>query len=200
MRRVLLWSVLGIAVIFTVVQFWPEKVIEREHGVLCPDEPAQTPSTRKAPWLHGDFMMTALADYDIRALVLHRYEYSNGKESEISPVDFALGWGPMSDMFVVEKLEISQGHRWYQWRVKELMPIPQRDIERSSANVHIIPATPDVEDKLDDVYQGSIVHMKGHLVKVTSDGGWHWVSSTSRNDTGHGACEVFWVDEITVEN
>jgi hypothetical protein len=199
-RRFFLWF--GVAALLAVVawQVWPNRVIEHEAGVLCPEEPLQTKATRTSPWLHGDFMITALADYDIRARVLSRKNYGSGKESDLSPVDLALGWGPMSDQFVVDKLDISQGHRWYKWRVKDLMPIPQKDIERSSANVHIIPANEDVEDALDDVYVGSIVHMTGYLIKATQEGNWRWVSSTTRNDTGDGACEVFWVEHISVEN
>ncbi len=198
--RVLLWSVLTLVLLFSVWHFWPSPVMEWEKGVLCPAIPVQTSPSRSSPWLHGDFMITALADYDIRARVLSREEYGSGKESDISPVDFALGWGRMSDSFVLEKLDISQGHRWYKWKPKGLMPIPRKEIEESSANVHILPANDAVWDTIDDVYEGSVVHMTGYLVKVTSDGGWHWVSSTRRNDTGDGACEVFWVESLTVEN
>jgi hypothetical protein len=198
--RVLLWSFLAFFLLLSVWHFWPEPEVEWEKGILCPEVPLQTPPTRKTPWLHGDFMVTALADYDIRARVLSREEYHSGDAADLSPVDFALGWGPMSDTFVIDKLDISQGHRWYKWQPKDLMPIPRKDIEVSSANVHILPANDTVRDLLDDVYKGSIVHMKGYLVKVTGDGGWHWQSSTKRTDTGNGACEVFWVETLVVEN
>jgi hypothetical protein len=200
LRRFFFWFAIAATLAVLVWQLWPDRVIEREFGVLCPDEPLQVKPTRTSPWLHGDFMITALADYDIRARVLSRRDYSGGDESDISPVDFALGWGPMSDEFVLEKLEISQGHRWYKWKVKDLMPIPQKDIERNSANVHILPANETVEESIDKVYLGSVVHMKGYLVKVTREGNWRWVSSTTLNDTGDGACEVFWVEAMTVEN
>ena len=198
--RIAAWSIIGIVLIATVVNFWPEKVIEREEGVLCPDIPLQTEASRKTPWLTDDFMITALADFKLRARVLNRRNYSSGRESDLSPVDFALGWGPMSDQFVLNQLDISQGHRWYNWKVDGIMPIPQQDIERSSANMHIIPASDEVADMVDDVYEGSIVILEGYLVKVTADDGWHWISSTSRNDTGHGACEIVWVETIEVIN
>ncbi|MCB2205208.1 hypothetical protein KQI65_10700 [bacterium] len=198
--RLILFSALAVFLAGTVWLFWPDPVMEWEKGVLCPELPIQTAPTRSTPWLKDDFMITALADYDIRARVLSRKNYGSGKESDLSPVDFALGWGRMSDSFVIDKLDISQGHRWYKWRVADLMPIPRKEIEESSANVHILPANDEVWDMVDEVHEGSVVHMKGYLVKVTSDGGWHWVSSTRRDDTGDGACEVFWVESLTVEN
>jgi hypothetical protein len=197
--RIALWSTVGLFIVFTAWYFWPEPVIDHEAGILCPEEPLQGTPESKAPWLHGDFMMTPLASYDIRARILSRKDYSSGRESDISPVDFALGWGRMSDTFVLDKLDISQGHRWYKWRVNDLMPIPRKEIERSSANVHIIPATDEVEEIVEDAPEGCVVHMKGYLVKVTEEGSWRWISSTRRDDTGDGACEVFWVDEITLE-
>jgi len=200
MRRAALWVLLVAILAYTGVHFWPEKVIDREIGILCPDEPLQSKPSRGTPWLHGDFMITALADYDISAVVLSRRNYGSGTESAISPVDIALGWGPMSDAFVIDKFNITQGHRWYKWKPKGLMPMPQRDVERNSANVHIIPANDDVTLALRRVYKGSIVHMRGHLVKVTKTDGWRWISSLTRNDTGDGACEVFWVEDLSVEN
>lgn len=198
--RVSLWALLVLVLVFGVWNFWPDRVIERAPGALCPEQPVQTPPSRQTPWLHDDFMITALADYEMSAVVLSRREYGNGRESDLSPVDLALGWGPMSDSFVYDKLEISQGHRWYKWRPTGLEPIHRREIERNSANVHILPANEEVEDALDRVHRGSIVHMNGYLVKATMSDGWHWMSSTTRDDTGDGACEVFWVESLLVEN
>lgn len=198
--RVGLWGALVAIVAYSVWNFWPDPVIEREAGVLCPDIPVQTEASRKTPWLHDEFMVTALADYSISAVVLSRKEYGGGRDAKLSPVDLALGWGPMSDSFVYDKLDISQSGRWYKWMPKGLEPIPRKDIERNSANVHILPANRTVRKTLSRVHRGSIVHMSGYLVKVTADDGWAWVSSTTRNDTGHGACEVFWVETLDVEN
>jgi hypothetical protein len=39
--------------------------------------------------------------------VLSVERYRTGREAEISPVDFALGWGSMSDDAVTSKLDIS---------------------------------------------------------------------------------------------
>jgi hypothetical protein len=200
LRKILPLAILLVIVVAFVIKLWPDPVIEYEAGVLCPDEPVQTSPSRSSPWLHKDFMFTALADYEIRARVLSRKNYGSGTESDISPVDFALGWGRMSDQFVLDRLKITQGQRWYRWKVRDIMPIPQKEIERASANVHIIPGNKQVEKAIDKVYVGSVVHMKGYLVKVTQDGGWRWVSSMSRDDTGDGACEVLWVESMTVQN
>jgi len=83
----------------------------------------------------------------------------------------------------------------HSWKT-DAFPIPRKEIETSSANMHIIPANEQVEDELDDILVGEIILLKGYLVKVTTDDGFRWVSSLSRNDTGNGACEVVWVEKL----
>jgi hypothetical protein len=145
----------------------------------------------------GEFNFKALAEYQIKARVLSRNNFSIGKESEISPFDLALGWGPMSDQSVIDKLAISQSNRWYRWKA-DVLPIPAKEISLNSANVHIIPKEEKVEEKFNNVYKGSLIEMKGYLVEVTTLDGWRWKSSLKRDDTAGGSCELFWVEELTV--
>ena len=182
----------------TVTLLFPEKSVRHEPGILCPDEPDQGEADR-GPWLAGDYMITPLASFDARVLVLHRENYHFGKESDLSPTDLAVGWGSMSNQAVVDCFSISQGHRRFSWSA-DVLPIPRRSIESSASNMHIIPASEDVSQTLDNVCTGSIVRMKGYLVKVTEGSRWSWVSSLRRTDTGDGACEVVWVDTLQIEN
>ena len=65
--------------------------------------------------------------------------------------------------------------------------------------MHIIPATDYVQSVIDDIRQGDVVELSGHLVNVESDtDNWYWRSSQTRNDTGNGACELFWVDDVHI--
>lgn len=53
---------------------------------------------------------------------------------------------------------------------------------------------------IDSVRTGDIVELKGSLVRVDEKGGWHWVSSLTRNDTGNHACELIWVEDFGIHN
>ena len=141
--------------------------------------------------------ITLLAEFDIEAKVLSREDYSYDESSALSPVDFALGWGRMSDEKVIENIEITQSGRWYRWNTDKF-PIPRREIERSSANMHMVPATHKVEAILDDVDEGDIVHIRGYLMRADTTEGRYWVSSLTRNDTGGGACEIIFVQDISI--
>jgi hypothetical protein len=143
------------------------------------------------------YEITPLAKFSIKARVLASKRYHFGREADLAPVDFALGWGAMSDEAILNKIEISQSNRFYFWHVDEF-PIPREAIETQSANMHMIPADRLVEKRLKSVRVGQVVELNGYLVEAKANDGWHWKSSLTRNDTGNGACEVLLVKRIEV--
>ena len=177
-----------------------DDAIEHGPGVLVPEMPLQRDADEARAFDHNGYRLKPLADFTIKARVLGREDYSLDREAELSPMDLALGWGPMSDEAVLAEIDISQGGRWYRWYAKQL-PIPRRDIERNSANMHLIPADEWVEATLDDIREGSIVELRGFLVEAKSDDGWRWRSSLTREDTGARACELVFVERVRlIEN
>ena len=183
------------ALIVAIVVIWPEGRIEYGPGVMAPDDPIQTSPVRSEFMFNG-FTLDPVAAFEVEARLLSRESYWTDTESELSPVDFALGWGRMSDESILSSIDISQGGRFYRWRVEEF-PIPRGEIESHSANMHLIPATAEVEDALDQLKPGQIVSLRGHLVNAQRDDGWRWKSSTTRSDTGAGACELFFVESAS---
>ncbi len=174
---------------------WPAQTVALGPGVMAAETPVQQGTGNREAFMLDDYLVTPLADFSIRAKLLSRKSYFLGQESDISPVDFALGWGPMSDEELLEDIEISQSGRWYRWRTSN-SPLPLREISRNSANMHIIPADDLVADSIDDVIVGQVVDLSGYLVRVDADDGWRWVSSLTREDTGAGACELFYVQQV----
>ena len=195
MKKLLIF--IAILTVASVYFFYPEKVITYPPGQTAPSPPKQTNLVIKKKWTLKEFTIEALAKYDIKARVLSRSNYSLGKESEISPFDLALGWGPMSDQSVIDRFDISQRNRWYHW-YSDNLPIPRKMVELNSANTHIIPKDEELEDKFDKVYKGSLIEMKGYLIKVTAADGWHWISSLRRDDTAGGSCELLWVEDLKI--
>ncbi|WP_211233692.1 hypothetical protein [Zooshikella ganghwensis] len=103
----------------------------------------------------------------------------------------------MSDESVINNITFSQSNRWYYWRT-DAFPIPRREIETSSANMHMIPANEFVEDALKSVKKGDIIQLVGSLVNVDANDGWRWRSSMTRTDTGGGSCELIWVENLSI--
>ena len=167
-------------------------------GVLAPDDPRQVDMLERS-WDRGDTHFTALAQFDIRGRVLSTNHYFFDKEASISPVDLALGWGRMSDSAVLDELTIRQSERCYFWRPHfgHDFPIPMKEVISHSANMHMIPASEEIKKTLLDIRAGEVIDLGGFLVLVTRPNGWRWKTSLSRTDTGMGACEVVWVEQLS---
>lgn len=168
----------------------------RGNGVIASQQPTQI-STGGVNFNLNGYTITPLESFQIEARVLAAEQYSLGREADLSPVDLALGWGAMSDEAILKDIKISQSNRFYYWRVDEF-PIPRREIETQSANMHMIPADPQIEKTLKSIRPGQIVKLSGELVQVNASDGWHWKSSLTREDTGAGACEIIYVKSLTV--
>lgn len=172
---------------------------------LCPPppragdggEPLQSPLPAAFPAVTIESArLNPLAGFSIDARVLSLRDYAYGREADFSPTDLALGWGRMRDEEVLARLDIEQRGRWYHYRWRDSPPIPSREIAKSSANMHIIPADPAAAGALRRVRDGQRVRIDGWLVEVVADDGWKWRSSLTRDDMGAGACELIYACTI----
>jgi hypothetical protein len=166
-------------------------------GMTAPNEPVQENLNENSMMMVDDFFLTPVATFEIEARVLSTQRYRIGRESDLSPLDLTLGWGPMSDETNLEHIDIRQSARFYFWRTSRF-PIPRRDIETSSANMHMIPSSERVESQLKRIKPGETITLTGKLVNVEAADGWRWRTSLTRNDTGNGACEIVYVEEVEV--
>lgn len=177
--------------------WWQGRPLGQSPGVLAPLEPLQAEPQPPSPWRFREHRITPLARFELRARVLGTERYRFDRAAELSPVDFALGWGPMSDSRNLTAITIRQQDRWYFWSAGHL-PIPAGEIISHSANMHMIPADDAVKRRLLSVKTGQVVELRGQLIRADGEDGWHWVSSLTRTDTGDGSCEVIWVESATV--
>lgn len=151
-----------------------------------------------AAFRRDEFAIEPLAGFSLEARVLGREDYRFDAGAALSPTDLALGWQRMADPAVFGRLDISQGRRWYYYRWDaDGPPLPVPEIIRSSANMHLVPADASVAAALDAVRPGDVVRLQGWLVEARRDDGWRWRSSTSREDSGDGACELIYVCELS---
>lgn len=184
-----------LVVLYGLWQGWSHRSVDRPSGQVAVAVPEQTGLDGVAPHFEKNgYDLTALARFDLtaRALGVERYRFD--REAELSPIDVAFGWGPMSDSAVLSQITIRQSGRFYFWSTPDF-PIPRREIETNSANMHLIPARREIEKKLAAIRPGSVVALRGYLVEARARDGWTWRSSLTREDTGNGACELFWIEK-----
>lgn len=178
---------------------WPERTVRHPPGVLVSIPPIQTKVEPHVLTEFKGYRIEAQAGYLMQGRVLRTKRYY-GNGGDLVPYDVALAWGPMSDQAVLDRLKISQTNRFffYQWRDEP--PISPNAMASNAANVHVISADKTVAKAVSSLHPGQIVTLKGYLVNVSRADGFHWNSSLTRDDTGNGACEVFYVEAIRVSD
>lgn len=182
---------------YMAVVKWEHRPISHPQGILVARTPVQTGAGGSVV-RHGEFILTRRAQFQLEARVLSSERYFFGLGSELSPIDLALGWGPMSDQAVLDQIKISQDSRWYFTRYQLPAPIAEPEIISHSSNMHMVPANSRIGKSLKNLRIGQVVEIQGYLVDADHPSGWNWRTSLSREDTGAGACEIVLVEQLSV--
>lgn len=191
MRKLVIIALLAVGIWFL---FRDEPA--RWKGIPAGAEPIQTSNDLPRPFRSGKYLITPLATYTIKAIVLSRCYYRFDAGAELAPLDLALGWGPMSIAGVINELAITQSGRWYEYSWSNDPPLEPRAIATHSANTHCLPADASIRRQLLSIRRHDLVTLEGFLVEIAGPNGFQWRSSLTRNDTGGGSCEVLWVTRV----
>ena len=194
MKKLLLFAALA-AAIWLLWKQWSHE--GSAAGAFLESAPNQN-FTLAIPFRKEGYTLYPVATFEVDARLFGRKSYDDGSdESRLSPVDLALGWGPLADERIAEQISVTQSGRFYHWRTDRL-PMPAEKISQHSANMHIIPAGQEVTRFIDTLTPGQRISLRGKLVNVSGPDNWRWVTSQTRNDTGDGACEVFYVERASL--
>ena len=194
MRR-LPWLALIVVLGWGALGWWRHRPLHPLPGVLAAEAPEQVDLQGDMRLQRGEVTLRTRAHFALTARVLSREDYHWDAGASLAPIDLALGWGRISDSAVLARIDISQSGRFAYWHV-DAFPIPRREIETSSGNMHLIPADNGVRRAMERVRPGQLVHLEGFLVDASRPDGWRWNTSLTREDTGNGACELVYVEAI----
>ena len=95
--------------------------------MLVADEPRQQDLDPPPRFDDRGYTFAKRARYDITARVLRREIYRVDGGAALAPVDVAVGWGPVSDSSIVDRLEFSQMGRFFYWKPKDFATFPLDD-------------------------------------------------------------------------
>ncbi len=143
----------------------------------------------------GPVQIRLLADFQITAVVKSKQRYVSDTASQVSPLDLVLAWGEMNQATIDRQISYSQANRWYHVCYPASLAISSTYLTENTANVHLIPASPEIESQLHRIRVQDLITLEGYLVEVTFEEG-TWTSSLSRSDTGDGACEILYVRRV----
>ena len=146
--------------------------------------------------------ITYVAEYEVSGKVVNIHDYKGSSlNDKLSPVDVGLTWGELANDNQVRWY--STGNRFLYWKAsyEVINKLGGEDIiSEQYSNNHLIPANDEIEKLVKEIEEDDYVTIKGYLVNMyatKSDGSYrYWNSSTSRKDTGDGACELIYVEDV----
>jgi hypothetical protein len=196
---------LAVGVILAVTACGPRPASESSAPIDLSRAPEQTPLADPEPFHVAaggyQFVITPLARYVLRGVVVSEESYHFGWNAELSPCDVAVAWGELAAGDAWRRLQWSQDGRWYFWRWHGSRPFSDAFVVGRSSNTHIVPATSALERAARSLSPGDIAEMTGELVAIDGRKGaervW-WKSSLSRTDTGDGSCELLYLQRLRV--
>ncbi len=163
-------------------------------------EPRQEPTTRPPfPFdtRKGTVTLAPRAAFDAAAVVAGDEHYRIDDGAFLVPVDLVMTWGKLPEEPYKSQVSYGQMTRYYFWRTSSA-DLDLHYIETHSANMHMIPADENVRRALLAVGTGDRVRVHGLLVDARRADGFYWNSSLTREDTGPGACELVYVEELQI--
>ncbi|MFM7468284.1 MAG: hypothetical protein ACKO37_02140, partial [Vampirovibrionales bacterium] len=159
--------------------------------------------------LTPEVVITAKAAYEVDANILSFKPYDTWLErllsagdplTSIIPVDVALVWGIPWTEEAKAHIQVWQRDRWYYYQWDGASPYNGETLKVHSSNHHLIPANETIRRVLQGLRPYTHVYFKGYLVDVHvkrhGQAPYTLASSTTREDSGGGACEIMYVTDV----
>lgn len=154
----------------------------------------------------GTADITYVAEYVLSGRVVDVQLYGGSSVADkLSPKDIGVAWGFLASDESKEKVKWSStGNRFLYWNIPDgswyQMNGGKKAITSHHSNNHLIPSNDEVAKLVKKIKEDDYVQVTGYLIKLywTNDEGkyYRWNTSTSRTDTGDGACEIIYVTDV----
>jgi hypothetical protein len=171
------------------------------------DAPRQRPTSERAAtvrYADVDYRVEPVFDYELYGLVVS-YRQHDGESSmhkwsndHLNMADVCVVWSSTAGNPLLSKLDFWNGiftcnvetrdrEAWASFRMNEL------------SNNHLISDDPFIRDRVAEIHVGDQIRVKGQLARygAVGNGGMRG-TSTTREDTGDGACETIFVREFEI--
>lgn len=199
--------ILTTACVVLVVSFWNRNDVPAGVDVLpaVQQEPRQAPTARpafSAGWNGIDYRVQPQFEYDLFGVVVSYRQHDEPSRmhrranDHLNMADLCVVWGDTAQSEYLPKLEFwngvftcnvktSDSKAWASFNMREM------------SNNHLISDDPRIRERVNDVDIGDQVHVRGVLASYGT-GGSKRGTSTTRSDTGDGACETIYVDTFEI--
>ena len=169
-------------------------------------EPRQRPITKTpltVPYAGVEYRVEPLFSYELHGLVVS-YRQHDGTSlmhsranDHLNVADVCVVWGDTAASPTLGELDFWNGIFTCNVQTRDSVAWSNFKMDQL-ANNHLISADPFVRDRVAELRVGDQILIKGSLARYGAVGGGLRGTSTTRDDTGDGACETILVEEIQV--
>jgi hypothetical protein len=200
--------ILSGSAILALVAFWHRNDLPGDIAFVAEleREPLQK-STSKQPFsveLGGvGYTVEPQYDYDLYGMIVSfRHHDGNSRMHRLSNdhlnvADLCVVWSGNAFNEHLSKISFWNGIFTCNFETRDSEAWASFKLDQISNN-HLISDDSAIRDRVSDVRIGDQVHIRGWLSSYGSDGGSTRGTSTTRNDTGDGACETIFVTEFGI--
>jgi len=184
---------------------WPDNLPLAE---ALAQEPQQSPvkQARQTVKFHDlRFMVQPRFRYELAGLVVskrvHQADYKGSlhglSEDYLNVADLCVVWGETANPEILQHFDFSNGQFTCNYQTRDEQAWQAFNPNQLSNN-HVLAVNESVRQTLSEAEIGDQIRIRGYLADYTNPKGYLRTTSTTRTDTGNGACETIWVEEASI--
>lgn len=200
-------ALIVLSFLWLLVSFWNRNEIPGsiDYVAAIANEPQQERTQRqsfRASWDEVDYLVEPEYDYELVGMIVSFRHHDNNSrmhrlaDDHLNMLDVCVVWGNNAGGAQLDKIDFWNGIFTCNVKTRDQAAWDSFDMNQLSNN-HLISDDDDIRDRVRDVKIGDQIRIRGVLAAYESPGGRRG-TSTTRTDTGDGACETIYVDNFEI--
>jgi len=170
------------------------------------NEPAQTTSNKRpfdVAYKDVQYHVAPEFDYDIVGMIVsYRHHDNNSRmhrlaNDHLNMLDVCVVWGDNATAAQLDKIDFWNGIFTCNFQTRDQAAWESFDVNKISNN-HLISDDDYIRDQVRDINIGDQIRVRGYLASYGSPNVQARGTSTTRTDTGDGACETIYVERFEI--
>lgn len=194
--------------IWLAVSFWNRHDLPRNIDLLpaLASEPNQSSTRKKSFTAHYngiEYLVEPEYDYELYGMIVsYRHHEGNSRmhlqsSDHLNMLDVCVVWGDNAANPLIHKLNFWNGIFTCNVKTGDQAAWKSFDMYQLSNN-HLISDDDFIRDQVKGISIGDQIRVRGYLASYSNENGGKRGTSTTRLDTGNGACETLYVEKFEI--
>jgi len=199
---------IAVSFVWLIVSFWNRNDLPRnvDYAPEIAHDPKQT-ATQKRPFRVSfndvEYLIEPEYEYDLTGMIVsYRHHDNNSRmhrlaNDHLNMLDVCVVWGDNAAGAQLHKIEFWNGIFTCNAFTRDMQAWESFDMNQLSNN-HLLSDDEYIRDRVTDIQIGDQIRVRGYLASYSSPQGGKRGTSTTRTDTGDGACETLFIERFEI--